>query len=161
MCQDIETFVKKYVSKFDSKLEPAVIIQTEINDIKDIKYITSEFLEEIFDVKISSGNGKYTHILFFYKIGNENKIESDSGLNNIEINESDSDNEEDDYFLKEEIKIDHKQDYVEDDINYYNVYVKNNNIPFKKGKRKYIDVIKSPIEFLYEKQFESKNKIKK
>ena len=40
-------------------------------------------------------------------------------------------------------------------------YVKNNIIPFKKGKRKYINVIKSPIEFLYEKQFESKQIMKK
>ena len=37
------------------------------------------------------------------------------------------------------------QDSDEDDINYYDVYVKNNNIPFEKGKRKYIDVFKSPI----------------
>ena len=29
------------------------IIQAEINDIKDIKYITSEFLGEIFDINIS------------------------------------------------------------------------------------------------------------
>ena len=64
LCQDIETFIKKFVTKFDSKLEPSIIIQTEINDIKDIKYITSEFLEEIFDIKISLENGKYINIKF-------------------------------------------------------------------------------------------------
>ena len=82
-------------------------------------------------------------------------------MNNREINDYDSDNEEDDYLVKDEIKIDNKQDSDEDDINYYDVYVKNNNIPFKKGKRKYIDVIKSHIEFIYEKQFESKKILKK
>ena len=155
MCQDIETFIKKYVAKFNSKLEPSIIIQAEVNDIKDIKYITSEFLDEIFDVKISLENGKYINIIILNKIGNEKKKENDSGLNNSEINDCDSDNEEDDYFVKDEIKIDNKQDSDEDDINYYDVYVKNNFIPFKKGKRKYLDVIKSPIEFIYEKQFEN------
>ena len=121
MCQDIETFIKKYVSKFDSKLEPSIIIQAEINDIKDIKYITSEFLDEIFNVKISLENGKYINIKFLNKIGNENKIENDAGLNNREINDYDSDNEEDDYLVKDEIKIEHKQDYDDDDINYYDV----------------------------------------
>ena len=76
-------------------------------------------------------------------------------MNNSEINDYDSDNEEDDYFVKDEIKIVNKQDSDEDDINNYDVYVKNNFIPFKKGKRQYLDVIKSPIEFIYEKQFES------
>ena len=73
LCQDIETFIKKYVSKFDSKLEPSIIIQAEVNDIKDIKYITSEFLDEIFDVKISLENGKYINIIILNKIGNEKK----------------------------------------------------------------------------------------
>ena len=73
MCQDIETFIKKHVAKFNSKLEPSIIIQAEVNDIKDIKYITSEFLDEIFDVKISLENGKYINIIILNKIGNEKK----------------------------------------------------------------------------------------
>ena len=80
--------------------------------------------------------------------------------NNREIKDYDSDNGEDDYLEKDEIKREHIQDSDEDDIKYNDVYVKNNNIPFEKGKRKYIDVFKSPIEFLYEKQFESKKLIK-
>ena len=39
LCSDIETFVKKYISKFDTKLEPSLIIQSEIDTIKNIKAI--------------------------------------------------------------------------------------------------------------------------
>ena len=58
MCSDIETFVKKYISKFDTKLEPSLIIQSEIDTIKNIKEITYEFLEQILDFKIKLETGK-------------------------------------------------------------------------------------------------------
>ena len=51
-------FIKKYISKFDIKIEPSLIIQSQIDTIKNIKAITYEFLEKIQDFKIKLETGK-------------------------------------------------------------------------------------------------------
>ena len=58
LCEDIEIFIRKYVSKFKTCLDPTLIFQSEFDDIKDIKSLTLDFLENIFDIKNALENNK-------------------------------------------------------------------------------------------------------
>ena len=58
LCEDIEIFIRKYVSKFKTCLDPTLIIQSEFDDIKDIKSLTLDFLENILDIKSALENSK-------------------------------------------------------------------------------------------------------
>lgn len=57
LCEDIDIIVRKYVSKFKTGLNPTLKIQSEL-DINDIKSLTLDFLENIFDIKNTLENSK-------------------------------------------------------------------------------------------------------
>jgi hypothetical protein len=163
LCEDIEMFIRKYVSKFKTGLDPTLIIQSELDDIKDIKSLIIDFLEYIFDIKNKKENTSNLFINYCFidkeiisknegnkEGGNEDNLaDVKEGIDN-DSNDSECYEEEKEFGDQPEEKKDINKNEGKDDndIKLYNVDYTYNKKEYKIGKRNYLSV-KNPIEELY------------